>query len=84
MHVIKTKPTKIRKTVCDRSILRKEGTGGIVLVWHALRKTLQMNKLAAELQETLDEEKKANEKLNELAMSGINEEAMTASHAGSV
>jgi ferritin-like metal-binding protein YciE len=51
---------------------------------HSLAQQLQMNRLAAELQETLDEEKKANEKLNELALSGINEEAMSASHAGSV
>ena len=43
-----------------------------------------MNRLAAELQEILDEEKKANEKLNGLALGGINEEAMSASHAGSV
>jgi ferritin-like metal-binding protein YciE len=42
-----------------------------------------MSKLASELQETLDEEKTANEKLSELALSAVNEEAMAADGNGS-
>ena len=42
----------------------------------SLAQQLGMTELAEELQETLDEEKKANEKLNELALGEINEEAM--------
>ena len=38
-----------------------------------------MTDLAAELQETLDEEKETNAKLTELALTHINEEAMAAS-----
>jgi ferritin-like metal-binding protein YciE len=45
----------------------------------ALAEQLGMSDLAAELQETLDEEKETNAKLNELALSHINEEAMSAS-----
>lgn len=42
----------------------------------ALAEQLGMTDLAAELQETLDEEKETNEKLNQLALGHINEEAM--------
>jgi hypothetical protein len=42
-----------------------------------------MTKVAAEMQVTLDEEKKANEKLNGLALGEINEEAMAAGGNGS-
>jgi len=44
----------------------------------SLAEQLGMNELAAELQETLDEEKMANEKLNELALGVVNEEAAAA------
>lgn len=50
----------------------------------ALAEQLGMNDLAAELQDTLDEEKKTNEKLSQLALSHINAEAMNASGNGSV
>jgi ferritin-like metal-binding protein YciE len=40
------------------------------------------NEAAMLLQETLDEEKAADEKLNELAEGGINQEAADAAHAG--
>lgn len=43
----------------------------------SLAQQLGMDDLAQELQETLDEEKKTNEKLNELALGEINEEAMS-------
>ncbi|MEN6451528.1 MAG: ferritin-like domain-containing protein [Thermoguttaceae bacterium] len=43
---------------------------------HALAQQLGKNELASSLQETLDEEKKTNEKLNELALGQVNEEAM--------
>jgi ferritin-like metal-binding protein YciE len=49
----------------------------------SLAQQLGLNKLAAELQETLDEEKKTNEKLNELALGEVNEEAMAGSGNGS-
>jgi ferritin-like metal-binding protein YciE len=45
----------------------------------ALAEQLGMTDLAAELQDTLDEEKETNEKLSQLALSHINEEAMAAS-----
>jgi ferritin-like metal-binding protein YciE len=48
----------------------------------SLAQQLGMTKLARELQATLDEEKEANEKLNELALSGINADAMSASGDG--
>lgn len=44
----------------------------------SLAQRLGMNKIADELQATLDEEKKANEKLNEIALQEVNEEAMAA------
>ncbi|MHB8897528.1 MAG: YciE/YciF ferroxidase family protein [Thermoguttaceae bacterium] len=49
----------------------------------SLAQQLGMNQLAEELQETLNEEKKTNEKLNELALGDINEEAMTSAGDGS-
>jgi ferritin-like metal-binding protein YciE len=49
----------------------------------SLAEQLGMTKLAAELQETLDEEKKTNEKLNQLALGEVNAEAMAASGAAS-
>ncbi|MHB0958567.1 MAG: YciE/YciF ferroxidase family protein [Pirellulaceae bacterium] len=49
----------------------------------SLAEQLGMTELATQLQETLDEEKKANEILNELALGGINEEAANASRDGS-
>jgi ferritin-like metal-binding protein YciE len=49
----------------------------------SLAQQLGMSKLASELQETLDEEKTANEKLSELALSAVNEEAMAADGNGS-
>ena len=49
----------------------------------ALAEQLGMTDLAAELQDTLDEEKKTNDKLSELALSHINAKAMTASGDGS-
>jgi ferritin-like metal-binding protein YciE len=49
----------------------------------SLAQQLGMTDLAAELQETLNEEKKANEKLNELALGEVNEMAMSASGDGS-
>lgn len=49
----------------------------------SLAQQLGMTKLAEELQATLDEEKKANEKLNELALGEVNEEAMSAAGDGS-
>jgi ferritin-like metal-binding protein YciE len=45
----------------------------------SLAEQLGMRDLASELQSTLDEEKKANEKLNQLALGRINEEAMASS-----
>lgn len=42
----------------------------------SLAEQLGMSELAHELQETLDEEKKTNQKLNELALGEVNEEAM--------
>ena len=48
----------------------------------ALAEQLGMTDMAAELQDTLDEEKKTNDKLSELALSHINAEAMTASGDG--
>jgi ferritin-like metal-binding protein YciE len=45
----------------------------------SLAQQLGLTKLANELQETLDEEKKSNEKLNDLALGEVNEEAMAAS-----
>lgn len=48
----------------------------------SLAQQLGMDDLAEELQATLDEEKKANKKLNELALGHINEEAMSASSSG--
>ena len=45
----------------------------------SLAEQLGMRDLASELQATLDEEKKTNEKLNQLALGRINEEAMSAS-----
>jgi ferritin-like metal-binding protein YciE len=45
----------------------------------ALAEQHGMADLAAELQDTLDEEKKTNEKLSQLALSHINKEAMAAS-----
>lgn len=48
----------------------------------SLAEQLGMTKLAKELQATLDEEKKTNEKLNELAMGEVNAEAMTAASDG--
>ena len=49
----------------------------------ALAEQLGMADLAEELQDTLDEEKKTNEKLSQLALSHVNAEAMTASGDGS-
>lgn len=49
----------------------------------SLAEQLGMNELAAEMQDTLDEEKKTNERLNDLALGQINEEAMTASGGSS-
>lgn len=48
----------------------------------ALAEQLGMTDLAAELQDTLDEEKETNDKLTELALSHINAEAMAASGDG--
>jgi ferritin-like metal-binding protein YciE len=45
----------------------------------ALAEQLGMTDLAAELQDTLDEEKETNDKLTQLALSHINEEAMAGS-----
>jgi ferritin-like metal-binding protein YciE len=45
----------------------------------SLAEQLGMSKLADELQQTLDEEKKTNAKLNELALGEVNEEAMATS-----
>jgi ferritin-like metal-binding protein YciE len=45
----------------------------------SLAQQLGMHEFAAELQETLDEEKMTNEKLNELALGEVNEEAADAS-----
>jgi ferritin-like metal-binding protein YciE len=45
----------------------------------SLAQQLGRNELADELQETLDEEKQTNEKLNQLALGEINEKAMAAS-----
>jgi len=45
----------------------------------ALAEQLGMTDLAAELQETLDEEKETNDKLTQLALGHVNEEAMAAS-----
>ena len=44
----------------------------------AIAETLSLNNIAELLQETLDEEGQADKKLNDLATSGINEEALTA------
>jgi ferritin-like metal-binding protein YciE len=44
----------------------------------SLAQQLGMDDLARQLQQTLDEEKKTNEKLNQLALSEVNEEAMSA------
>ena len=49
----------------------------------SLAQQLGMTQLADELQETLNEEKKTNEKLNQLALSEVNEEAMAASEGNS-
>lgn len=49
----------------------------------ALAEQLGLNDLAQELQTTLDEEKQTNEKLNQLAMGHINEEAMSAGDGSS-
>jgi ferritin-like metal-binding protein YciE len=49
----------------------------------SLARQLGMSKLAEELRATLEEEKKTNEKLNELALGEVNEEAMAASGDGS-
>jgi len=49
----------------------------------SLAQQLGMADLAEELQKTLDEEKLTNEKLNELALGEVNEEAMTAAGNGS-
>jgi ferritin-like metal-binding protein YciE len=48
----------------------------------SLAQQLGMNDLARQLQQTLDEEKKANEKLSQLALSEVNEEAMSAAGSG--
>jgi ferritin-like metal-binding protein YciE len=48
----------------------------------SLAQQLGMSDLAAELQTTLDEEKQTNEKLTELALSEVNEEAMAGSGDG--
>ena len=45
----------------------------------AIAETLSLDNVAALLQETLDEEGQADKKLNDLATSGINEEALSAS-----
>lgn len=45
----------------------------------SLAQQLGMNALASELQTTLNEEKKTNERLNQIALSRVNEEAMTTS-----
>jgi ferritin-like metal-binding protein YciE len=49
----------------------------------ALAEQLGMNDLAQELQTTLEEEKKTNERLNQLALSHVNEEAMASAGNGS-
>lgn len=49
----------------------------------SLAEQLGMNELARELQDTLDEEKKANELLNEIALGTVNEEAMAAGRGSS-
>lgn len=49
----------------------------------SLAQQLGMTRLAEELQHTLDEEKKTNEKLNEIALGEVNEEAMAAAGDGS-
>jgi ferritin-like metal-binding protein YciE len=48
----------------------------------ALAQQLGKDDLAEELQRTLDEEKKANEKLSQIALSHVNQEAMAASQGG--
>lgn len=45
----------------------------------SLAQQLGMNELASQLQTTLDEEKRINERLNQIALGHVNEEAMMAS-----
>ena len=47
-----------------------------VMVARSLAEQLGMRDIASDLQATLNEEKKANEKLNELAPGHVNQEAM--------
>ncbi len=48
----------------------------------SLAEQLGMNDLASELQTTLDEEKKTNDKLNEIALGHVNREAMMSGQGG--